>query len=73
MVEYTGQELDCQFYLEMIVFAGNQYFHFDSHCADVASNLQDCNGQEYCVEETSDLCSKIYELGENKGIVGFRE
>ena len=73
MIKYSNQSIDCEFYVELWIFNSIQYYHVDSHCADVEANLQDCYGYQVCVEEESALCTEIYQNAEKIGIVGIAE
>ena len=73
MVPYNNEDIGCAFYVELLVLNGTQYYHVDSHCADVQANLQDCWGTQYCNDDTSDLCTSIYANAERLGIVGYGE
>lgn len=73
MIPYTNQEIECKFYVEMYVYLENQYFHIDSHCADVAFNFQNCSGTSICTEEESEFCQAFLDHAEYKGIVGVSE
>ena len=39
-----GTDLDCEIYVELWTNNGADYFTFGSHCIDMVTNIQDCNG-----------------------------
>jgi len=49
MIEYTEQELGCNFFLEMYDYNGDQYFVRNNHCADIAFLVTGCEGQGHSI------------------------
>lgn len=47
MVKYTGQALECNFYLQHWQLDGKSYFQVDNPCADMLSIPVDCEHVPY--------------------------
>ncbi|MFT4741098.1 MAG: hypothetical protein ACJAT1_000568 [Marivirga sp.] len=72
MEPYTGQALECHFYLREFAFEGKAYYILDNNCADIAPYPTDCAGDELCKDNDSSLCVNFFEKAQEKGIVGIR-
>jgi len=72
MVPYTGQEIGCEFFLELYRFRNENYFLLGSHCADIDSFPFDCDGNRLCDGNGNrSKCNRFYENSTNLGIVGI--
>ncbi len=72
MVSYTGQDINCEFFLELYHFENKQYFVLGNHCADMIAYPTDCEGNQLCVDEQDRKCRNFYDKAERIGIVGVR-
>ena len=70
MVEYSGEELECKFFLELYQYKNRQYFLLGNHCADVESTPMDCDGNTPC-DGRGQECSRFFSIAERLGIVGI--
>ena len=73
MVEYTGQEVDCKFFLELYHFKNKQYFLLGNHCADIIAYPTDCDGNKLCENEQNSECRQFYENANRIGIIGIEK
>lgn len=72
MQPYTGQDISCEFFLELYHFENKQYFLLGNHCTGLQAYPTDCNGNQLCVDEDDKKCRKFYDRAVNKGIIGIR-
>lgn len=71
MVEYTGQEIGCKFFLELYTHKKKQFFLLGNYCADMISYPIDCEGNQLC-ENGQDLeCKDFYTHSKRVGIIGI--
>lgn len=73
MTAYDGQEIECEFFLELYHYDDRQFFLLGSHCADIISYPTDCEGNKLCENSESAICKKFYNNSERIGIVGIGE
>ncbi|MEO1052744.1 MAG: hypothetical protein AAFX87_19070 [Bacteroidota bacterium] len=73
MEPYTGQDLDCKFFLTLYEFQNSQYFLLGNHCADIISFPIDCDGNTLCENGEDRQCRRFYREAVNKGIVGVQK
>lgn len=74
MIEYTDQEIGCSFFLELYHYKNKEYFLLGSHCADVAGDPVDCEGNGLCGEDGSAFqCERFDDNAELIRIVGIQE
>lgn len=72
MVPFTGQEIGCEFFLELYHYRNKQYFVLGSHCADIAINAVDCDGNTLCgTDDNQRKCDRFFRRADNIGIVGI--
>ncbi len=71
MVAYTGQQIDCSFFLELYQYGNKQWFLLGNHCADMISYPFDCDGNLLCDDEASFRCEDFHENAERLRIVGI--
>lgn len=72
LLPYNGEELDCDYILELYVFNNQQYFHLYNPCLFVGTYPVDCSGEVACGEGQIS-CSNFYERAEYQGIIGYRK
>lgn len=73
MVEYQGQEIGCNFFLELYTFLNKDYYVLNSYCADLISYPTDCDGNRLCENGEGLACNAFYDFAERVGIVGITE
>ena len=71
MIRYTGQRIDCEFFLSMFLYEGAQYFSLGCHCADMLTSIVDCEGEVLC--SVNEDCTWFYTQAKCVGIVGIRK
>ncbi len=71
MIGYSGQELECRFFLELYHYQNKQYYILGNHCADLISYPTDCDGNTFCEEMNERNCTKFYKKAVKIGIVGI--
>ncbi|MER2996923.1 DUF6970 domain-containing protein [Pontibacter populi] len=72
MVSYKGEEVGCKFFVSLYEYQNKQYYVLDSHCADVAINPTDCNGNTLCGNGNEKGCNDFFEEAKYIGIVGIK-
>ena len=73
MIEYTGQELECKFFLELYSYTNKQFFLLGNHCADLISYPIDCAGNTLCEDGENFICNNFYAKAERIGIIGIEQ
>ena len=71
LTPYTGQALDCDFYVALYELDGKQYFYLDCPCADMLSIPEDCEGEGYCASIESPELSYFFLHATRIGIIGI--
>lgn len=67
---YVGQDLECQWFLQLYTYEGHQYGSLGNHCVDmIAPMVFDCDGLNVC--ENTSKCSDILGQGTYHGIIGI--
>jgi hypothetical protein len=73
MVKFSGQEIGCEFFLDLYLYENEQYFLLGSHCVDMISYPIDCEGNSLCENGADPECKKFYKNSTRIGIVGIGE
>lgn len=73
MVEFSGQDIGCKYFLELYNNNNKQYFLLGNHCADMISYPIDCNGNKLCKNGEDSKCRDFYKNANRIGIVGIEE
>lgn len=71
MVLYIGQEIGCEFFLELYQYNNKQYFLVGSHCADIESYPFDCDGNQLCGGDEDQNCTSFYRNAHRIGVIGI--
>ena len=72
MVSYSGEDVGCKFFLSLYEYQNKQYYVLYRHCADVAINPTDCNGNTLCENGNGKVCNEFFEKAKYIGIVGIK-
>ncbi|WP_185195346.1 hypothetical protein [Pontibacter sp. Tf4] len=72
MLSYKGEDVGCKFFLRLYEYQNKQYYVLDNHCADVAINPTDCNGNTLCETGNEKTCREFFEKAKYIGIVGIK-
>ena len=70
MTEYQGQEIGCDFFLELYHYNQKQYYLLGNHCADMISYPTDCEGNKLCENGDDNKCGRFYKNAVRIGVVG---
>ncbi len=70
MVAYTGQDISCEFFLELYHFESKQYFLLGNHCANIVAYPTDCEGNQLCADDEDRKCRSFYDKAERIRVVG---
>ena len=69
LIEYRDQEIGGKFYYELNSYDGGYFFSVGHHYIDFVAIPQDCNGNEICVDLTTDECLDLFDQARNLGII----
>ena len=72
MTKYQGQDIGCNFFLELYHYNQKQYYLLGNHCADMISYPTDCEGNKLCENGDDNKCGRFYENAVRIEIVGIR-
>lgn len=72
IASYRGEEVGCKYFVSLYEYQNKQYYVLGNHCADVASNPTDCNGNTLCENGNEKACSDFFEKAKYIGIVGVK-
>jgi len=72
MTEYQGQEIGCNFFLELYHYDQKQYYLLGNHCTGLISYPTDCEGNRLCENRDDNKCRRFYKKAVRIGIVGVR-
>ena len=69
-IVYEGQEINCEMFVTVHEFQSEFFFEIGSHCADIAPQYIDCEGNDICVDTNSGACNDFQQSSTNLGILG---
>jgi len=66
--EYTGQDLNCDFFLILYHFRNKEYYLLGNHCVDMINKPVDCEGNVLCDSKIRTKCNNFYNNAVEVGI-----
>ena len=73
MKPYHGENIECEFFLDLYSFNGDDYGVLNSKCADIVPTVINCEGENICQNHQSNDCRQFWDLAKFQRIIGIEK